>query len=561
MTSIHTSVEERYFNPLALRLAWERMIRSTARDNKDYFGIELFSINIDLNLTRLSEQLLNGRYKPSRPFKYYEPKPAGTHRTKTVLCVEDALVYQAIGNRVGYKCYHSLSENNEAVFGSVLHPEVEKGDELMQSSEEPSFYFYQYYPPLYNKFVALRNRKISDEAVRFKLETDITGFFDTIPHSKLLFMLSKQFFIESEIIDLLGICLNAWSGTRDSITPGVGIPQGPPSSHVLANLLLHGLDNLLIQEHKFTYFRFMDDIRIYDEEEGQLTHALVLIDNYLKDRALSINTKKTSVEEIIDRKGELLTELVVSELEAPDLMNFINEEIDLNAADVDPAELDARVGRILSPQELQIYCETEIAQVEKQLRSEFSLINKKGPEKAQLRNENTYRHWTQAAYKWRSLNQLITNDRPEPDEEILNIWFFGLEHFFWKANHFCWNLNQYGSNEFVKTKMLIWLKQKFKYYEWVRYQIVSSLALSQHFNEGDLNSLFNEFLVEEKSDFVRLGYYKLLLNHCKPEHPLWSQLLLKISKEKGFYIKNVAAHAIANKNSSQLFNVKNWFGL
>ena len=560
MIGTDTSTKKLYFNPIALRLAWERMIRSTARDTKDYFGIELFNVNIELNLSRLSELLLSDCYKPSRPFKYYEPKPAGTHRTKTVLSVEDSLVYQAIGNQIGYKCYHLLAENNNAVFGSVLHPEVEKGEELMQS-KEPSYYFYQYYPPLYNKFVTLRNRKLNDKSIRYKLETDITGFFDSIPHSKLLYMLSKHFSVESEIVSLLGNCLNAWSGTRDSITPGVGIPQGPPASHVLANLFLHDLDNLFLREHGFVYFRFMDDIRIYDKEEDPLNHALVLIDKYLKDRGVSVNTQKTSVEKITDIKAEQLTELVISEFESSDLMSFISGEVDLNAADVEATEIDASVGRLLSPQELQTYCEIEITTIENQLRAELLLVSQKGFDKKQLRHNNTHRHWTQGAYKWRNLNQLRGGVKPSSDESMLEVWFFGLEHFFWKANHFCWNLNQYGPNDFVKTKLLILLKKKFKYYEWVRYQIVSSLALTQEFKKEELFLLFNEFLVEEESAFVRLAYYKLILNNCNPNNSLWDQVLDSISKEKGFYIKNVATHAISNHNSSQLFNIKNWFGL
>ena len=76
---------EKYFSPDSLQLAWERMVRSNGKDVKDFFGIELYSVNLEKNLSRLSELIIAGKFKPQRPFKYYEPKPTKTHRTKSVL--------------------------------------------------------------------------------------------------------------------------------------------------------------------------------------------------------------------------------------------------------------------------------------------------------------------------------------------------------------------------------------------------------------------------------------------------------------------------------------------
>ncbi|HLS71420.1 MAG TPA: hypothetical protein VK027_07150, partial [Chitinophagaceae bacterium] len=175
---------KKYFSPESLRLAWERMIRSNGRDVKDYFGIEIYSANLDKNLARLSNAIIKGEFKPQRPFKYYEPKASKTHRTKSVLSIEDALVYQAIANTVATNNYKRIAENNSFVFGSVLHAEVEKGTDLLKEPEA-DFYFFEYYIPLYKKFIDSVNTEIENTQIRYKLETDITGFFDCIPHSKL----------------------------------------------------------------------------------------------------------------------------------------------------------------------------------------------------------------------------------------------------------------------------------------------------------------------------------------------------------------------------------------
>ena len=307
---------KKYFSPNNMRLSWERMIRSNGTDIKDSFGIEVYSSNLDNNLVRLSEAIINGEFKPQRPFKYYEPKASKTHRTKSVLSIEDALVYQAIDNTIATENYKRLEENNRFVFGSVLHPEVEKGLNLL-NVPDADFYFFEYYIPLYNKFINSVNTEINDTNIRFKLETDITGFFDCIPHSKLMIILHK-FGVEPEILDLLNDCLNIYSGTKESVTPGVGIPQGPAASFFFANVFLTDLD-YEISQRGYTYYRYMDDIRIYEETEDELTEALVLIDNFLKGRALSLNTKKTSIEEFgEDRESEKLHFLAGSGAEISD---------------------------------------------------------------------------------------------------------------------------------------------------------------------------------------------------------------------------------------------------
>ena len=58
------SILQKYFSPAHLRLAWERMIRSNGKDIKDFFGIEIYAANLDKNLGRLSEAILNGEFKP-----------------------------------------------------------------------------------------------------------------------------------------------------------------------------------------------------------------------------------------------------------------------------------------------------------------------------------------------------------------------------------------------------------------------------------------------------------------------------------------------------------------
>jgi hypothetical protein len=65
--------------------------------------------------------------------------------------------------------------------------------------------------------------------------------------------------LKQEILDdLLNDCLNIYSGTKESVTPGVGIPQGPAASFFFANVFLTDLDYEISQKG-YTYYRYMDD--------------------------------------------------------------------------------------------------------------------------------------------------------------------------------------------------------------------------------------------------------------------------------------------------------------
>jgi len=556
---------EKYFSPNNLRLAWERMVRSNGKDIKDFFGIEIYSANLEKNLARLSQAIINGEFKPQRPFKYYEPKASKTHRTKSVLSIEDALVYQAIANTVATANYKRLEENNRFVFGSVLHPEVEKGLDLLDEIDA-DFYFFEYYIPLYNKFINSVNTEIANTNIRFKLETDITGFFDCIPHSKLLITLNK-FGVEPEILDLLNDCLNIYSGTKESVTPGVGIPQGPAASFFYANVFLTDLD-YEISQRGYTYYRYMDDIRIYEENEEELTEALVMIDNFLKGRALSLNTKKTSIEEIgEDRESEKLTFLTgygeeIDEYETKAINEDKQKQIYLSEQSSDNDQEKKYIIKTIIGAELINYCKKEIAEIEKYLLDKFKDIsNPVFPLRTLVNDEQLKKEIIHIAYRWRSSNSILKNiDNPILNKDLIEIWLFCVEHFCWKANHFCWNLNQYGANDFISLK-LNEIIPRFKSFEWVRYQILSNMATVQNFNTTELREIFRKSK-EEPSGLVRLGYYMILLKHLKPDHQLFASLRQAIKDDKEPYIKNRLSTFLSRKSiNEKVDEIKFWFGL
>lgn len=182
------AIFEKYFNSDAIKLAYYRVQCWTDKTVKDQVGLKAFGSNIELNAQNLSERILAGHYTPQRGFKFYMPKPSKTLRTKTMLKLEDAIVYQAIVNRIAEFNQPKLAELEDFVFGSVLSPDVLKGTAILKE-QEPNYFFYKYWKGLFFKFKLSVLQSIEEDKVKYKFETDIAGFFDCIPHYNLLSIL------------------------------------------------------------------------------------------------------------------------------------------------------------------------------------------------------------------------------------------------------------------------------------------------------------------------------------------------------------------------------------
>lgn len=574
---------QKYFNPEAIKLAFHRVQCWPDRMVKDQVGIRAFGRDLDVNCERLSEKIIGGGYKPRRGFKYYVPKASLTNRTKTMLFVEDALVFQAIGNSIGTENYDVLKAQESFVFGSVLAPEVKYGTDLLEE-QDPNYFFFKNWKGLFNKFKESVIHSIEVDKVQFKFETDITGFFDCIPHYNLLKILSERFHVEDEILDMLSQCLNIWSGTSDSVTPGVGVPQGPLPSSLFANLILHDLDELIIGEG-FKYYRYMDDIKIYGYERGELIKALVLIDKYLKGNGLSINSKKTSIESIEDGKEDA----TVAELKKVQTFTFYeNDDEDREPNDLDRLldELskipDASQSKPLTIKDKDLSDSSRLGD------QEASLNLFEDPKRKTLKTEKEIVSYWQdqinevekalpQMFTSNEQGELVINDGVEdldfikwsaqfgasvryiralqptygPNEKLLKYWLAAYQRFFWRANNFGLTLALYLENSEAKSKLTSLLTSDFQLYEWARYHVLQTLSLAHSFTDKELRNYYFKMLQDEQSDLVKISLYRLLLGHCKSEQ-FQVSVEKQLQKEKNQYVKIIIADFYNNHGFGEI---------
>jgi RNA-directed DNA polymerase len=135
------------------------------------------------------------------------------------------------------------------------------------------------------------------------VDADLTQYFDTIPHHKLLRQVARRV-SDGMILKLIKAWLRApimeedKGGGRRMKTNTCGTPQGGVISPLLANIYLHPLDEAVNEQcqEKPRMVRYADDLVILCRT-GEGRGMKERLARWLKSRGLALNEKKTQVTE------------------------------------------------------------------------------------------------------------------------------------------------------------------------------------------------------------------------------------------------------------------------
>ncbi|MDV3002665.1 MAG: hypothetical protein N5P05_004320 (plasmid) [Chroococcopsis gigantea SAG 12.99] len=138
------------------------------------------------------------------------------------------------------------------------------------------------------------------------LDVDISGFFDNIAHESILTQIGTH-----PARKLIKEWLKAgyiYEGIKNPTDKGT--PQGGSISPLLANIGLHGLENLITSTKlpkdkwgnrlKLGFVRYADDFIVTSRDKENLENALIQIKQWLSKRGLEINEEKTRIGHIKD---------------------------------------------------------------------------------------------------------------------------------------------------------------------------------------------------------------------------------------------------------------------
>jgi RNA-directed DNA polymerase len=260
--------------------AWQRVKANKGSAGID--GLTLDHVVKDYGEERLLQEtidlLKSGTYRPKPVRRHEIPKPDGKMRPLGIPTVQDRLVQTA----------------TKIVVESIFEADF----------RECSFGF----RPKRSMHDALRQirKTVNEGSIYWVVDVDITGYFDNIPHDKLM-ALVEQRISDRRILKLIQKWLKAGFMKEDQHhETEIGSPQGGVISPLLANIYLNYLDT--IWERKFTHLgslvRFADDLVILCHRKEQALEAIDVLKAVFVKLELTMNTKKSKLVNLwINKKG------------------------------------------------------------------------------------------------------------------------------------------------------------------------------------------------------------------------------------------------------------------
>ena len=277
---------------------WLRLAHSYVKQNAgsitagcDGVNMSTFDENLESNLQAIREELKSESFKPDPVRRVYIPKPNGKTRPLGIPAIRDRIVQEALR--------------------MILEPIFEA---------DFSQYSFGFRPTRRTMDAARYIQWSITERKKFfwVIEGDISSYFDTIHHPKLLRLVRRRI-RDKKILRLTWKFLR--SGVMEKRTfreTTLGTPQGGIISPLLANIYLHELDRYM-ERHtstdkgekakrrkqglgNFTYIRYADDfVVLHNGRRAEVEEMREELYQFLKTGLhLELSKEKTKITHVND---------------------------------------------------------------------------------------------------------------------------------------------------------------------------------------------------------------------------------------------------------------------
>jgi RNA-directed DNA polymerase len=247
-----------------LNAAFVRVAANQGAAGVDHVTVKMFEERLDANLKDLDDALRTGTYRPQAIRRHYIPKPGSQERRPLgIPTVRDRVVQTALRQ--------------------VLEPIFER---------DFATHSYGFRPGRGCKDALRRVDELLKAGYTHVVDADLKSYFDTIPHDRLLALVSKKV-SDGRVLNLIGAFLN--QGVLDGLeewTPEEGTPQGAVISPLLSNIYLDPLDHLMAARG-WEMVRYADDFVILCRSAEDAARALEAVQQWTAEAGLSLHPTKT----------------------------------------------------------------------------------------------------------------------------------------------------------------------------------------------------------------------------------------------------------------------------
>ena len=260
---------ERILNRDNLNNAYKRVKANKGAPGVDGMTVEEALPWLKEHGKEMTERILEGKYKPDPVRRKEIPKPDGGVRKLGIPSVKDRVVQQAVAQKLM----------------PIYEPLFAEGS-------------YGYRPGRSAQDAIYMIRGYAEDGYEWAVLLDLSKYFDTLNHEKLLNMLRKE--IQDErVIQLVKRFLK--SGVMENgvvMATEEGSPQGGPLSPLLANIYLNEFDHEY-ERRGVPVVRYADDIVLLCKSERAAKRLLESSTRYLEGKLkLKVNREKSHIAKV-----------------------------------------------------------------------------------------------------------------------------------------------------------------------------------------------------------------------------------------------------------------------
>ena len=244
--------------------AWKHVKANKGCAGIDKVTIRKFEEQLDENINELLQELRTKTYKPSPVRRVYIPKKNGKMRPLGIPTIKDRIVQQALVDRLTPFFEEKVFHDNSCGFRP-------------------------------NRDVELAIKKILcriEYGYLYIYDFDIKGYFDNIPHKKLMKVLNK-YISDGTVLDIIWKSLKAgYMEDEVRYESKSGTMQGGVISPLIANIYLNELDWEL-DKAGLQFVRYADDSIVMCRTPEELEKAKEVVQRVLSELGLELAEDKT----------------------------------------------------------------------------------------------------------------------------------------------------------------------------------------------------------------------------------------------------------------------------